>query len=232
VRRIISDAEHENIAILTFNYDVSLEYALYFNGIQADYCLDEQKPGSLKVLKLHGSLNWFRCGGCKRIAPITMEMLKKQSMFSKLRAISESQFILPIGPYVSQLYHCQGKQGVLDGPVVVPPTSNKLNHHSELQSVWAAAAAALSEAENVLVFGYSLPLSDHFFRYLYALGSVGDARPKRFWVFDPDPTVEERFRDLLGPETADRFAMHVRTLSSALQYNPENWQETVFKSRS
>ena len=39
----------------------------------------------------------------------------------------------------------------------------------------------------------SLPASDHFFRYLYALGTVGDLRLKRVWVFDPDREVGWRF---------------------------------------
>ena len=229
VVKFIQKAERERITILTFNYDINLEYALFYNGINAEYCLGENKTGSLKVLKLHGSLNWFRCGACEQIAPITMAMLDNQHQFN-WRPVTDTLFALRIGPSVSQLYHCPKKLGVLDGPVIVPPTSNKLAQHTELKSVWAAAATELANAENVLVFGYSLPASDHFFRYLYALGSIGDARPKRFWVFDPCPdgTVEQRFADVLGPETADRFQMRKMDFAAAL--NDGNWQEAVLLS--
>jgi hypothetical protein len=229
IHKFVRKADLEKLTLITFNYDISLEYALFFNGIHADYCVgDDAKPAQLKVLKLHGSLNWFRCEACKQIAPITIAMLNNQHML-KMHPISETQFILRLGPYVNQLRHIPGKECVLDGPVVVPPTSNKLAHHTELQPVWSAAAKDLATAENVLVFGYSLPASDHFFRYLYALGSIGDARPKRFWVFDPCPdnSVEQRFADVLGPETADRFYMHKLDFNAALQAG--NWQEEVLQ---
>jgi hypothetical protein len=46
------------IGILTFNYDVGLEVALFLQGINFDYCLDTQATGAdaIKLLKLHGSV--------------------------------------------------------------------------------------------------------------------------------------------------------------------------------
>jgi hypothetical protein len=46
-----------------------------------------------------------------------------------------------------------------------------------------------------------------FFRYLFALGTVGDAHLRRFWVFDPDPegVVEQRYRRLIGRGIERRF---------------------------
>ena len=49
-------------------------------------------------------------------------------------------------------------------------------------------------------------LSDFcFFKYLYALGTASETLFKRFWVFDPDKSVEERFRRLLGNTAKQRF---------------------------
>ena len=92
-------------------------------------------------------------------------------------------------------------------PVIVPPTWNKTDYNQTLVNVWRRAAEELSEAENIFVIGYSLPETDAFFRYLYALGSIGDNLIKRFWVFDPDPTgeVEPRFRRFLGRAVERRF---------------------------
>ena len=55
--------------------------------------------------------------------------------------------------------------------------------------------------------GYSLPETDMFFRYLYAIGTLGDARLKTFLVVDPDTTgdVERRFRTMLGTAAEARF---------------------------
>ena len=77
----------------------------------------------------------------------------------------------------------------MDFPDVVPPTWNKSQYHGELESVWKAAARGLSTAENIIVCGYSLPESDQFFRYLYALGTVGELRLKNLGVFDPNEEV-------------------------------------------
>ena len=74
-------------------------------------------------------------------------------------------------------------------PVIVPPTWNKTQYHHEIAAVWQNTARHLSEAENIFVVGYSLPERDQFFRYLFALGTVGDALVRRFWVFDPDQTI-------------------------------------------
>jgi len=80
---------------------------------------------------------------------------------------------------------------------------------TELRRVWRAAADSLANAENIFVSGYSLPDTDAFFRDLYALGTIGHARLKRFWVFDPSNTgeVEARFRKLLGQGAAPRFEL-------------------------
>jgi hypothetical protein len=95
--------------------------------------------------------------------------------------------------------------GMTDEPVLVPPTWNKADSHRALESVWSLAAHELSEAENIFVIGYSMPETDSFFRHLYALGTVGKAMLRRFWVFNPNPSVESRFRVLLGPEAEYRF---------------------------
>ena len=81
----------------------------------------------------------------------------------------------------------------------------------------------LSEAEHIIVIGYSLPDTDQFFRYLYALGTVGATRLKRFWIVNPDKTIEERFSTLLGPLAQQRirvdnvmFSEGVRILNTIL----------------
>ncbi len=96
-------------------------------------------------------------------------------------------------------------------PVIVPPTWNKTQHYHQISPVWRRAAQHLSEAEVIVVFGYSLPETDQFFRYLYAWGTVGDAILKCFLVVDPDPSgqVVSRFQSLLGPGAKNRF-IHIK----------------------
>jgi hypothetical protein len=118
-------------------------------------------------------------------------------------------------------------------PLIVPPTWNKTQYHKELQAVWRRAAQRLAEAENIFVIGYSLPPTDEFFRYLYALGTTGQVWLKRFWVFDPDQSgsVERRFRRLLGPMAKSKFKVHKEVFSHAIeQLTSELAQEGVIES--
>jgi hypothetical protein len=110
---------------------------------------------------------------------------------------------LEVSNYLQELTHC-GKS-LSKTPVLVPPTWNKSSYHGALSKVWSTAAEELSEARNIYVFGYSLPESDSFFRYLFALGTLGSSRIRRFWVFDPDRAVEQRFQSLIGSGIRSRF---------------------------
>jgi hypothetical protein len=105
--------------------------------------------------------------------------------------------------------HCNDSQQGSGVPLLVPPTWNKAEHHRTIERVWRHAARELATARNIIVIGYSLPETDAFFRYLYALGTVSDTRIERFWVVDPDETneVRDRFRALLGPTALSRFEM-------------------------
>jgi hypothetical protein len=93
--------------------------------------------------------------------------------------------------------------------MIVPPTWNKAQYHDSIAKVWQRAAKELSEAENIIVVGYSLPDSDEFFHYFLPLGIVGPNIIKRIFVCDPDQdqTVEARYRRLLAQSTLQRFEM-------------------------
>ena len=100
-----------------------------------------------------------------------------------------------------------------------PPSARyrgKTSQHLNLSKVWRRAARELSQAENIFVIGYSMPPSDAFFKYLYALGTVGKTRIRRFWVWNPDPTVGQRFRELIGPGVHSKFQFIQDTFSSAI----------------
>ena len=166
-------------------------------------------------MKLHGSLNWARCSKCGEIIPWHIGGFFEKFHFPLLE---DSQFVhLDLASQLSAsgLKHCE--QDVKPDPVLVPPTWNKTEYHQNLSKVWSRAAAELSDAENIFVSGYSLPETDLFFRYLYALGSVGRTRIKRFWVFDPDEhNVRPRFEDLIGPGVRDRFRFARESFSHAI----------------
>ncbi|MBI5307036.1 MAG: hypothetical protein HZB37_01535 [Planctomycetes bacterium] len=195
---------NQSVAIISFNYDMAIDYTFHRSGVPITYCLGEEtRIGAIPVLKLHGSLNWVQCKECGAIVP--WQLPKYFSKYSWQLFGEPKNVVLGIGSHLQTYKH--GEHSVWEEPVVVPPTWNKYDYHNMLAKVWSSAAHELGEAENIFVIGYSLPPTDAFFRYLYALGTVGEAFLKRFWVFNPDSTgdVKERFRSLLVPGAQQRY---------------------------
>ncbi len=185
-------------ATITFNYDLALDFALDQGVDRPSYCLAGPETASrARLLKLHGSLNWGRCRSCGKVSALTFEEWFRHKLFTE-----EADVMMPLGSQLGRTLTCCGQQ-VDPDPVLVPPTWNKTEYHLSLQNVWKQAAVELSEAEQIYVIGYSLPDSDMFFRYLYALGSVSKRRLRRFTVINKDQSVSPRFKMLLGG-SADR----------------------------
>jgi hypothetical protein len=197
----------QSVAVLTFNYDVALDFTLFWHRLSPRYFLDGSDPGhGIPLLKLHGSLNWALCPRCNSVVPWTFEDYFKRFNWPLL--MEESEVRLNIGSDLNSFEHCGTYVGGL--PFIVPPTWSKTQHHGSITKVWAQAARELSEAENIYVLGYSLPESDAFFRQLYALGTAGGPPLKRFWIYDPDASgkVRQRFSELIGPGARNRFQHH------------------------
>jgi NAD-dependent SIR2 family protein deacetylase len=214
----ISGSHLGPVSFITFNYDLSLDFAFYFNRDQVDYCFEDKPASGIPLMKLHGSVNWARCTGCKALAPWHLRAFFQTHNWNHALWGREAKSVcLDVGANLSKYEHCAGQRCEPD-PVIVPPTWNKAEYQ-QVVNIWKRASQHLSEAENVIVVGYSLPEADQFFRYLFALGTIGEARPQRFWVVDPDPSgeVASRFQRLLGPAFQNRFRLFREGFGTALQ---------------
>ena len=204
------------VTVITFNYDIALDYAFHFGNLHCDYCLQSEiQPVGTPLLKLHGSINWADCQKCDRVIPWRLgEYLQR---YESLPAFADASPYANI-KIASHLKTCSQCNNVVPkDPVIIPPTWNKAKYHSKIAEVWKKAALELSDAENIFVIGYSLPDTDHFFRLLYAIGTVGPARIKQFWVFDPDTnSVGPRFKKLLGQAALGRFRTFNDPFSTAI----------------
>lgn len=191
-----------SVSFITFNYDLGLDFALHQQGKRIDYGLAGMKnPGGVLVLKLHGSLNWVRCDGCD-IATYGLQEYFSQHRIDEFTLSDVSEFRLRVSGHLGDpFHHCGGKKHSV--PLIVPPTWSKAEHQRVIGQVWRRAARELSDARIVVVIGYSLPAADHFFRYLWALGTVGKIRIEHLLVIDPSDVVTARFRTMLGPTVVD-----------------------------
>ncbi len=188
--------ENMTFSFITFNYDLALDYALRHQAsIPWDYCLsDKPKSHKYPYLKLHGSINWGVCQKCKTIVP------NEYGPYPS----AENHVFWDAGSRINEHEHCEKPLG---GPLIVPPTWNKTDHPHNLINVWRRASEELGTANNIFIIGYSMPETDSFFRYLFALGSESATRLQRFWVFNPDEggSVEERFDKLIGAGIRKRY---------------------------
>ena len=207
-----------DVSIITFNYDIAIDHALHYHNLGPDYQLQAHagSENAVNLLKLHGSLNWGISLEHDQIFPFDLKDYFKKYSFRHI--ISDTNEVTI--NVSSHLYDQREDLKITGEPVIVPPTWNKSQYHSELTDVWSQAAKELEEAENIFVVGFSLPETDIFFKHLYALGTVGETPLKRFWVFDPDESgeVENRYRILLGPGALARFDYQSLTFEDAIQY--------------
>jgi len=195
--------------VITFNYDTVLEVALADNGCSIDYGFDPALArGSTPFLKLHGSIGWGWCDTCKRIERTDVAKLIGLSTTTDMSKILTPVRIRPFEDI--QRHPCRNCRSAFR-PTIVPPSWNKSEYRESLVQVWRHAAAQLGKADRIVVIGYSLPESDAFFRYLFALGTNSSTNRLRLvWVVnkDDDGSAEARMRQFIGRGIIDRVVFH------------------------
>jgi NAD-dependent SIR2 family protein deacetylase len=182
-------------SVITFNYDLVLDYAFYQVGVTPDYHLQsgeedpDWKPTSrtCPLFKLHGSINWGECSECGTQLRIGY------------RKPSDSPLWYPpqCCPY------CRNREQFFQ-PLLVPPSWDKSGHRDVLAPVWAEALQEMKAAKRICVIGYSMPKSDAFFKYLMALALAENDRLSQLIVVDINPEVETRWEEFLDPKFAER----------------------------
>ena len=179
-----ANKEAKPYALLTFNYDLALESLCAMENTKYDYCLNgECEAGKVPLLKLHGSLNWHANG-----AEIQCVDFKDLNPFWPAGQESQYLSVLP----------CLSLKRADSTPFIVPPALAKTEGQAKIGKVWRVAAQELSEAERIVVIGYSIPSTDTFFRHLFALGTVGDRSLRTAVMVNNDGPAQARFKQLLA----------------------------------
>jgi len=166
------------VSVISTNWDTLLDNSIYQHITQkkhnavVDYCCyissrgehDESiKPGleklgqggfNVKLLKLHGSLNWLQCPRCMRLYATF------QTEGSVIAQISEES-----------CRHCdknfpkeKGKHLLASN--LIMPTYIKDLSNPQYKVIWQNAGIEVSEADKLVFIGYSLPSADFEMRQL------------------------------------------------------------------
>lgn len=166
--------------VITFNYDLVLERELCRqgrwdarDGYGLRFVADEdiaptRKSSQVKVLKLHGSLNWQAGNMLQSGVRLSREWLEDGFFAGVIGDTSGSD----AGRY----------QGGFD-PCWVLPSWMKCFTMPELLSVWGQARRAIEASDEIVMVGYSFPEADSSAILLFA--DSGLAR-KTMTIVDPD----------------------------------------------
>lgn len=211
----------KDFSVITFNYDLGLDYSLYENKIAIDYGIGDitlNTDRQVNIFKLHGSLNWGQCtdDSCGKLNAY------RQFEYTTFSS-SENSSTLPVLSKLKTMTCKECGSPIHEDPVLIPPTWNKTSFHSQIKQVWRGAANALRDAEHIFVLGYSLPHTDWFFDYLFALGVEMTTPVSQFCIVNPDDDVAERFKRFLGPDVTGRMVQDLATFEEFVTKPNKLW---------
>jgi hypothetical protein len=233
---LLSAAHHTRATMISFNYDTLVEclvatptgilgnlsqYGEVWQGVSwteltgglppwapGDARLASTRVESLRLLKLHGSLNWYwRPGDISGI--------------SVARRPLPGHFTNPV-PYTEE----QRRRDVPGRtPFVVPPAASKSEYYSNpiTKEMWTQAAERLARAQRVVFMGYSLPPTDETFTNMLRASIQESDCDIVIADLDPGP-VRRRLTELgiakerihIGPSGPDAIKILVDSWTLAL----------------
>jgi NAD-dependent SIR2 family protein deacetylase len=180
--RIKSSYQEDILSIITMNWDSILEREIYklctrYNMSKTkvkiypdlcfyDYCFNDsethivsthikaRKHKNIKIMKLHGSINWLVCTNCKRIYVDYDDDIA-------IHELSTEHPCPQCGKEFSDEENIPQMHSIL-----ITPTFLKDLNNLQLKNIWHNAFMDLSEASKVVFIGYSFPDADFEMRYL------------------------------------------------------------------
>lgn len=206
-----------NLTIITFNYDLQAEKALHIihgrqggvfdfprcyglppwritrpRGKDAAVFRPGATRGGVRVLKLHGSLNWLG---------MHPTFLSAEEMLA-----SSDEKNMRITPRISVNFDMKIHRKIIKEekaemetyPLIIPPVAHKAAlFPAALAGIWQRARDALKEATDVVIFGYSCPQQDTEVANLIG-GGLYQNPSARVCVIDISSATVGRYIDLTG----------------------------------
>lgn len=220
----------QNLTIISFNYDIYLEKTLEKFEVMANlsyppkriflypFCykmrfplptrppsprqgyfrlpLKNQRRGGVSVLKLHGSLNWYSLYPDKG-ANILGDVFnpKKRIYVSQEKDISSVQM---------RKYRNRRGTVVKTIPRIIPPVGDKSKiFHSQIQNLWLYANAKLSNANELIIYGYSCPKTDLASKDLFKSALSRNNKINKIMIIDKNADLFQRYQKMFAPKKID-----------------------------
>jgi hypothetical protein len=193
----------DKLSIISLNWDCLLErflqyYSVNYENISLDYCTYDysfnnkgsipsilkkaNKINNLKILKAHGSTNWGYCQNCKRLY---ISFGKKMNSKD-----GESDKKFECIRYCNKIY-----KRINLNPVIITPTFLKDIGNFHLQNIWSNMGIELSEANKIVIIGYSLRAEDFYFRFLLSKYVRSNCS---IHIFDYEPLTTNKSKAIIA----------------------------------
>jgi len=119
--------------------------------------------------------------------------------------------------------HLAKLHGSVDTGVIVPPTWNK-GLQNQIKPAWQLAYKLLTDANQIRIIGYSLPLADSYIRYLLKASIIKCENLKKIDVIcldDANQSIKKRYDEFI------RFPKYTFKSGNIIEYLKINYAECV-----
>lgn len=149
---------------------------------------------SIRVLKLHGSLNW--------VYVVRSDTDPENS----IRDPSGDLICINDQEVSGGLRYKPGQKMVHMIPLIVPPIYEKGSRFQNIVGpLWVEASSAITQAHSLLIFGYSFPDTDFAARSLLRRSFYRNDNLSEVSVIDIDPTVASKVSSQLGNDCTHHY---------------------------
>ncbi|HHT61245.1 MAG TPA: hypothetical protein PLB75_05465 [Paludibacteraceae bacterium] len=205
------EQKKDSFAIISTNWDILIDNSFKRNSKGViDYCCHttpysgQNMPAlvaltknlfTIKLLKLHGSMNWLQCKRCQRLFVTFFEKIAIDEYINK-----------PICKFCKENFKDENANGgaLLSSQLIMPTFLKDLNN-VQLKLIWQNAGIELSEASSIVFMGYSFPTADFELRQLLARNVRHSAKIEVVLCPSDKPTndkdtnsPENRFKSFFG----------------------------------
>lgn len=236
IRKSNNYSQLDPVSVITTNWDILLDNSIY-NEIQSkrldavvDYCCyissydknDETvKPGlevlgrggfNIKLLKLHGSLNWLQCPRCHRLYV---------KFNYKIAMNPYNDINKPSCRHCNDNFSRHTSHRLISN--LIMPTFLKDLTNPQYKLIWQNAGIELSEAKKIIFIGYSLPQADFEMRQL--LSRMVDENTEIEVVDYESSTNNKNYLDLINRYSqffGRNIKVHNKGAKNFIETNNEN----------
>jgi NAD-dependent SIR2 family protein deacetylase len=215
------DRHNKNVSIITMNYDTLLDESfdfLYPSKALIDYCInfmnyeeydkidafnwwdnprepvtiwDDKIPTPIKIIKIHGSLNWKYCNCCNQVLLTPWDTnidIKTQGFKGKIGASCENpeEIIFDL--------KCPNDETPFD-TFIVPPSHIKDLNHPAISKLFDEAAIEIRKTKKIVFVGYSFPEADVHIKALFKKNMLDGTEIE---VVDPylNDTIKSNYKSI------------------------------------